>query len=278
MENNLRISQQSLDMDDLITELNCKRPLTTQNNEFLHNEDGFATSPKNNPGDDTFRHYDDENEYSHRASCESFTRDFVQTNEQTDHKAHEEVMYDHHTQSEISKPFFTQQKPGYHHPQLIDEDIESFKTKLESTLLSFKNDAMKDFMNIKRSLLSEQANTIENERNKYNALLSSKQNEIETLKESLMTSNKLNEDLRIRCEILALLSGKNKQLTKLRVTQYKAFKALKRNVGFKKFSKNVLEAKEKDNQLKMKRKVFQSWGKQWKQWKVQKAKEDFDNK
>lgn len=169
-------------------------------------------------------------------------------------------------------------KGGYHHPQLIDEDVETFKSKLEASILSFKNDALKDFMGIKRNMLKDQSNTIDNERNKYNALLSSKQNEIENLKEQLAVSNKRNEDLTVRCEILALMAGKNKQLTKLKVSQYKAFKALKNYAGFKKHTKNVLEMRARENKLKMKRKVFQGWGKHWKSWKIQKDKEDFDCK
>lgn len=64
----------------------------------------------------------------------------------------------------------------------------------------------------------------------------------------------------------------------LRVAQYKAFKALKNNVGFKKYSNNVLEAKTRENKLNFKRNVFQAWNKHWKAWKVQKSKDDFENK
>lgn len=144
--------------------------------------------------------------------------------------------------------------------------------------MNFKNDAMKDFMNIKRNVLQEQANTIDNERNKYNALLSSKQNEIEILKENMASCNKLNEDLNVRCQILALMAGKNRQMMTLRVAQYKAFQGLKSYTGFKKHSKNVLEAKQKDNNRKCKRNVFQAWQKRWKAWKTEKSKEDFDSR
>lgn len=187
-------------------------------------------------------------------------------------------MFKHPTAPEVKKEFIIQNNGGYHHPQLIDEDVETFKTKLDATILNFKNEAMKDFMGIKRNILQEQSNTIGNERNKYNALLSSKQNEIENLKEQLAAANKLNQDLQSKCLKLAEGAGENKELSKLRVVQHKAFLALKNYAGFKKHSKNVLEAKNRDNKLKMKRMVFQGWGKHWKEWKIKKSKEDFEFK
>lgn len=65
-------------------------------------------------------------------------------------------------------------------------------------------------------------------------------------------------------------------MMRLRVSQYKAFKALKNYVGFKKHSKNVLQAKDRENTLKNKRRIFQAWQKRWKLWKTQKSKEDFE--
>jgi hypothetical protein len=272
---NLRISQQSIDMEDIISSLNSKRPHTVHPNDPGIEDYNFDDSPKASKGDDTFRHYDDDNLISQRASCETLTRALSPT--AMEHVVGEKQPIDYIPNNGVPRQFFTQ-KNGYHHPQLIDEDVETFKSKLEASIVNFKNDALKDFMSIKRNVLQEQANTIDNERNKYNALLSSKQNEIENLKEALASSNKLNEDLRMRSEILALMAGKNKQMMALRVTQYKAFKALKNNVGFKKYSNNVLNAKTRENLLKSKRNVFQAWSKQWKAWKVQKSKDDFENK
>lgn len=277
MDNHLRISQESLEMDDIISELNTKQPNTAKVHGYGTPDEDFVTSPKSKDGDETFAHYDDNNSCSQRASCETFTRELSPTSRIQSHQARPEVAYSYMVADQNQRAY-TQNKPGYHHPQLIDGDIETFKTKLESTLLNFKNEAMKDFMGIKRNILQEQSNTIENERNKYNALLSSKQNEIETLKEDLAKSNKFNEDMKVRCDFLALLAGKNKQMTRLNVAQYKAFKALKSNAGFNKHSKKVLENKDKENKLKFKRRVFQAWGKHWKQWKIQKAKDDFNAK
>ena len=211
-------------------------------------------------------------------SCETLTRELSPQNRYRTQVGREEIEFNPAAAVEPNRQFFTQNKGGYHHPQLIDEDIETFKSKLETSILNFKTEALKDFMSIKRNVLQEQSNTIDNERNKYNALLSSKQNEIENLKEDLARSNKLNEDLRVRSEILALMAGKNRQLMRLKVVQYKAFKALKDYRGFKMYSKNILDAKAKENKENFKRKVFQAWGKRWKEWKINKSKEDFEMK
>jgi len=255
-----------------------KNKINTAQPQNLDSNGPRQESPTIHKRDETFDHYDDENLYSQRASCETFTREFPPNavgESQLENSASKNPIV---ITPETSKHLFAQNNEGYHHPQLIDEDIEIFKTKLETSILNFKNEALRDFMGIKRNVLQEQANTIDNERNKYNALLSSKQNEIEILKENLAISNKLNEDLGVRCEILALMSGKNRQLMTLRVAQYKAFQGLKSYVGFKKHSKNILEAKQKKNNTKFKRNVFQAWQKRWKVWKTQKSKEDFDSR
>lgn len=280
MEANLRISQQSLEMDDIISELNSKGPNMQKPKIDSNHDDMYMASPRNPHGDDTFDHIDENQINSHRASCESLTREFSPSHvNRTEIEHKEEVHFSHQTAYGVSKErFFKKQEQSYHHPQLIDEDVETFKAKLEASILSFKTEALKDFMSIKRNVLQEQSSTIDTERNKYNALLNSKQNEIETLKEELASANKLNDDLRIRSEILALMAGKNKSMMRLKVVQYKAFKALKDYAGFKKYSKNILQAKERENKLKMKRRVFQGWGKHWKEWKIQKDKDDFQAK
>lgn len=75
MDRNLRISQQSLEMEDIISELNQNKEKTHQPNDNMGNDEGFITSPRAERGDDTFAHYEDD-AYSQRVSCETFTREF----------------------------------------------------------------------------------------------------------------------------------------------------------------------------------------------------------
>jgi len=61
MENQLRISQQSIEIDDIISELNQNKPNTCHPHDYEHSEPNYTESPKGSRGDDTFAHYDDEN-------------------------------------------------------------------------------------------------------------------------------------------------------------------------------------------------------------------------
>jgi hypothetical protein len=76
-------------------------------------------------------------------------------------------------------------KDGYHHMQIIDEDVENFKRRLDIMIKNFRTDTLKDFMGIKRHLLLEQKSIIDSERQKCEALLAAKTDQIEHLKENL---------------------------------------------------------------------------------------------
>jgi hypothetical protein len=57
---------------------------------------------------------------------------------------------------------------------MIDEDVETYTNKLETLLLGFKTEAVRDFMQIKRHILNEQAETIGREKDRCDALLGTK--------------------------------------------------------------------------------------------------------
>ena len=52
-------------------------------------------------------------------------------------------------------------------PQIIDEDTENFRIKLDHLINVFKSDALSEFMNMKKFLLENQVKTIKNETEKY---------------------------------------------------------------------------------------------------------------
>ena len=133
-----------------------------------------------------------------------------------------------------SAPFYLAEQP-----MLIDEDVEQFQKRLDTMMINFRSETLGEFMRTKKQVLHEQANCIETEKRRSNAMLSVKQNEIETLKESLGNKSKEADELRLRCEILAIWAGKSKTLTKLRVRQMKAFSALKTYLHWKKYKKMV---------------------------------------
>lgn len=52
-------------------------------------------------------------------------------------------------------------------PQVIDEDTEHFKNRLEHLLNGFKVDAVSEFMSMKKALLDYQKDTIKTDTQKY---------------------------------------------------------------------------------------------------------------
>ena len=99
---------------------------------------------------------------------------------------------------------------AYHHVQIIDEDVENFKRRLDIMMKNFRTDTLKDFMAIKRNLLIEQKTCIENEKQKCDALLSSKSDLIEHLKDDLAKTQKaLNNQIIIKEKLVEILFKKN---------------------------------------------------------------------
>ena len=105
------------------------------------------------------------------------------------------------TNLEINDDSMQKENPttNYHHVQIIDEDVENFRRRLDIMIKNFRTDTLKDFMTIKRNLLIEQKSVIESEKQKCDALLSSKGDLIEHLKDDLAKTQKmLNEQTIIK--------------------------------------------------------------------------------
>ena len=163
------------------------------------------------------------------------------------------------------------------HQPLIDEEVESFNMKLDTLILNFRSETINEFMRTKKQVLSDQASTIEGEKKRCHAMLAIKQGEIETLKESLATAQHTRDEYHIRCEIMSVWTCKAKTLTSLKIIQYKGFRALYDYMKWKKYVKVVMVRKQKElKELRMKR-ALHAWQKDYKVWKLNKNKEDFDN-
>ena len=86
----------------------------------------------------------------------------------------------------------------------------------------------------------------------------------------------MSDEYSLRCEIMALWSGKGQTLARMKVSQMKCFRALKHYYEFNKYSKQVLLNKAKSSKVDNKRKVFQAWVKNFKESKVRRDQEKFD--
>lgn len=68
-------------------------------------------------------------------------------------------------------------KPN-HHIQILDEDAEHFRNKLDEMINKFKTETMSEFMSMKRGLLEEQQETIDMETQKYTRILENRNTEV----------------------------------------------------------------------------------------------------
>jgi len=103
--------------------------------------------------------------------------------------------------------------------QIVDEDVENFKRKLDILVTNFRTDTLKEFMGIKRNLLIEQRSVIESEKQKCDALVYAKVDEVEHLKDNLAKVkyglNKQNEiNDKMSCYILKLKQSLKEKLLK----------------------------------------------------------------
>jgi hypothetical protein len=161
---------------------------------------------------------------------------------------------------------------NYHHVQIVDEDVENYKRKLDIALKNFRTDSLKDFLAIKRHLLAEQKQIIESEKQKCDAIVSAKLNQVEMLKESLAkTSSALNKELetkeKLTLYILKLKSQINNRKIKDKVYTNGIRADFKRNKKTKRIS-----AKIKRNYLKrLKKNAFFGLKENFKDMQVVKA-------
>ena len=141
-----------------------------------------------------------------------------------------------------------EKEKGYHHVQIIDEDVENFKRRLDIMVKNFRTDTLKDFMAIKRNLLIEQKTCIENEKQKCEALLSSKGDLIEHLKDDLAKNQKaLNSQIIIKEKLVEILYRKNHD---------KILKRYKSLAFHKVLMKYHLKKKSKKDKIKLCRKKY----------------------
>jgi hypothetical protein len=82
---------------------------------------------------------------------------------------------------------FIQQKKRQVVPQIIDEDTEHFKNRLENLLNTFKTDAVSEFMGMKKSMLEYQRDCVKGDTQKYLTMYEEKHQELLITKDKLIT-------------------------------------------------------------------------------------------
>ena len=159
----------------------------------------------------------------------------------------------------------------YHHVQIIDEDVENFKRRLDIMIKNFRTDTLKDFMSIKRNLLIEQKSVIESERQKCDALLSTKSDLIEHLKDDLAKTQKLlNSQIIIKERINDIIFRQKFNSYSKKLKSLAFYNVLKKYHDKKKLKKNKEKKIKKRYNDNLKHFIFDNLKRNWKEMKIYK--------
>ena len=160
---------------------------------------------------------------------------------------------------------------AYHHVQVIDEDVENFKRRLDIMVKNFRTDTLKDFMAIKRNLLIEQKTCIENEKQKCDALLSSKSDLIEHLKDDLAKTQKsLNSQIIIKEKLVEILFKKNHDKILKNLKSLAFHGVLLKYHNKKKVKKDKIKKMRKKHWDNYKNTFFKNLKQNWREMKIYK--------
>lgn len=178
--------------------------------------------------------------------------------------------------SEVIEKSQTMMPMNLHQPQLIDQDVEDFTTKLDSLISHFRNESVREFLTMKRSILHEQITTIEAERKRCNAQLCLKQDELEHMKEELVkTTSQKNAYDSHRYALAGLLGMEKRRCLNLKC----------RSNAFLAWTKHHLKCQEKGKIGRMvklmgnkavSRRVFWAWKETWSEYHSEKSREKLD--
>ena len=161
------------------------------------------------------------------------------------------------TNNNVAQEQINDENEPYHHVQIIDEDVENFKRRLDIMIKNFRTDTLKDFMSIKRNLLLEQKSVIESEKQKCDALLSTKGDLIEHLKDDLAkTQKQLSDQIQIKENVVNILFKQNYAKRQKQLKHLAFIKVLKGYHDKKKNKKDKIKKMRDAYHYKLKLKLF----------------------
>ena len=164
-----------------------------------------------------------------------------------------------------------------HHPQVIDSDVENFTTRLDTLICQFRNESLKEFLTVKRSILHEQISTIEAEKKRCSALVSSKQDEIQHLTEQLNRTTKAYSQDESQKDSLSLMLGTVKlrhSSLKLKTQCYLSWLAYHNRRSHKKKTEKLVGRLYRRAVFNF---VFVPWKTNWKSFSARKAQKRFSD-
>ncbi|CAD8119542.1 unnamed protein product [Paramecium sonneborni] len=154
-------------------------------------------------------------------------------------------------------------KSRNHAPQIIDEDTEQFKIRLEHILNVFKTEATSEFMTMKRSMLEDQKQTIKLDTEKYLQMYELKNNELQQTKEQLAEQMRICNQITERSEKIAQYCGKMKNNKRRQTVLSNVLKSLKQYTKYSQRKKYNQKKAIRHYKLFLQRLIFSLWKKQF---------------
>lgn len=175
------------------------------------------------------------------------------------------------TRAETTSVDENQSEASSHHPQMIDEDVETFTQKLDTLILTFRTGSLKEFMKIKRNVLTEQSNKIDSEKNRCSALLSAKQDELEKLKDELVVATAQSKRATTQVDRLAAYLKKYNRHGQIRL--FKMFSGWRDVVRGRERRQRLLDMRLGWRKSMRKFQAFCAWKKDYTMYRKKKNKE-----
>jgi centrosomal protein POC5 len=147
----------------------------------------------------------------------------------------------------------------FHQLQVLDEDAENFKVKLDNLLGNFRAETLSEFMAIKRVLLEEQANNIESETRRLTKLVEQKTNDLDKTKEALAVKTKQHERGEVITNVMAGWLGTARTKRKNHKMLSKYFNGLKLFRRYMVFKRKIIGFAKTNHKKTILKTVFNGW-------------------
>ena len=144
-------------------------------------------------------------------------------------------------------------------PQVIDEDTEHFRNRLEHLLNTFKTDAVSEFMGMKKSMIEYQKETIKSDTQKYLTMYEEKHQELLQAKEQLIGLSRDHERKTLQVELMAAhIATLNHRLKATRLLA-RPFSMLLLNKEEQKMDRLKMAEAERHDRRRLKMKAVNGW-------------------
>ena len=144
-------------------------------------------------------------------------------------------------------------------PQVIDEDTEQFRNRLEHLLNGFKSDAVSEFMSMKKAMLEYQKETIKGDTQKYLTMYEEKHKELLANKDQLISLTSDVEKKTMQIELMSAHIAKLNRKIRVNQTLSRPFNLLRENAGEEKMLRQKMANADSFYQRHAKVKAISGW-------------------